>query len=279
MKKKLQKFLPKLIGAKLNALYRIKPKKAVQQSFQLFCTPRKGKILPGQVPFLDKAKAGKITCSGKTLQTYHWPNSGKRIILVHGWESNTSRWQVLIEKLQQEKFDIYAFDAPAHGYSDGKTFDVITYSECLEAMIQQHTPDYLIGHSIGAMTTVFNQYKNPNSLIKGTVLMGAPSELNFFITNFQHLLNLKPQLMSDLDFYFKEKLGYHFREFSTAGFAKTIDSKCLIIHDHYDKIVHFEAAEAIHQNWSNSTLISTEGIGHSLFNSAVDDRIIEFIKA
>ncbi|PZW38555.1 pimeloyl-ACP methyl ester carboxylesterase [Mesonia algae] len=276
MKKKFQKYLPKIIGMQLNSQHLIQPQKAASKAFYLFCSPRRGRVKPEQEDFLNNAKAEVFNFQNKKIQTYRWPGSKKRILLVHGWESNTHRWEEFIKKLQKEDYDIFAFDAPAHGYSEGKIINVPLYASALQEMVNQITPSIIVGHSIGAMTTVFHQHQYNNNVEK-LVLLGPPSELSSIMDDYQKILKLKPRVMKSLEDYFHQQLGYRFKEFSIAKFAKAIRQPGLIIHDEYDKIAPISASKAINNEWKNSKLIITEGAGHSLNNDSIHNNILNFI--
>ena len=278
MKKTINKYLPKIIGLRLNTLHLVKPQKAVKKAFYLFCTPRRGRVKPEQEDFLTQAKAKTVIAEEIQLQTYHWKGSGKTILLVHGWESNTHRWKALIEKLQAKNYNIYAFDAPAHGFSSGNYIHVPLYTKCVEKMVQEFSPEVIIGHSIGGMTTVFHQHEFPNKAIQKLVLLGPPSELSAIMSNYQEILNLKPRVMKGLEKRFQTKLGYRFAEFSIAKFAKEVQQLTLVIHDKYDKIAPVEASKSIHQNLQHSEFIETEGAGHSLNNEDIYSAIIKFLE-
>ena len=277
MKKTINKYLPKVIGIQLNGLHLVRPKKAVKKAFSLFCIPRRGKVKPEQMDFLNNAKHEIVEAENLALQTYNWKNTGKTILLIHGWESNTFRWMSLIEKLKAENYNIIAFDAPAHGNSTGNHLHVPLYTKCVEAIVKRYSPDYVIGHSIGGMTTVFHQYSFPNPAIKKLVLLGPPSEITEIMDDYQKILNFKPRVMRDLDVYFKELLGYNFHEFSIAKFAGSIKQPGLIIHDTFDKIAPVSASKSIHKNYKNSKFIETEGAGHSLNNDYIHGEIIQFL--
>lgn len=277
--KKRHKFLPKLMGLKLNSLFFINPQSALEQAFVLFCTPRRGKPKEHQIPFLNSAKTKKIKIDGILVNLYHWHGTGKKVLLLHGWESNTYRWKDLIERLQVENYDITAIDAPAHGNSGGKLFNAPLYAKFVEATIQQNRIEILIGHSVGAMTAVFQQHMAPAENVSKMILLGPPSELSRIMEDFQSIMGFHQKFMRGLENLFFEKFGFTFAGFSTASFAKSLSMKGLIIHDKFDKIVPLSASTSIAKNWKNSRLIITEGMGHSLNNAYILDEIIDFLKA
>jgi pimeloyl-ACP methyl ester carboxylesterase len=278
MKKTIKKFLPKIIGAQLNSLHLVHSAKATKKAFKLFCTPRLGKAKPHHNTFLNPAKTQEIMVEGTSIQCYRWPGEGKKVLLIHGWESNTHRWKKLIEELQEQSFDVYALDAPAHGNSKGKIIHVPLYAQVIHQSLQKINPAYVIGHSMGAMASVYEQYtyKSP---IEKLVLLGPPSELQKIISDYQAILKLRPALIQDLENYFFKNLGYKYNDFSIAKFAKSLQVPGLIIHDKYDKIAPVYASRSIHNAWQNSFLIETEGLGHSLYSPEVNTEIIKFLNA
>lgn len=273
----VRSFLPKLMGFRLMALYKIKPVKAIHKAFKLFCTPRGGFVKPHQKEFLDAHKSEQFQFKKIQIQTYLWEGKGPKVLLLHGWDSHSFRWQDMVDHLKRKDYHITAFDAPAHGLSGGNLLNVPIYNEVLNVMLKTYTPDILVGHSMGGMTAIFNQYLSKDSNIKKMVLLGAPSDLKRIMDGFQKILGLSDKFMEATEDYFKKRYGYRFSEFSTKDFAKTIDVPALIIHDKYDKIVPFREAKDINKALKHSELMITEGAGHSLHKSKVYKKVIEFI--
>ncbi len=274
----IQSFLPKLMGLRLMALNKIKPQKAIHKAFMFFCTPRAGFVKPHQKDYLKTHQSKIIDFKKIKIQTYHWPGNGSKVLLIHGWDSHTYRWKDLITKLKTQNYDIKAFDAPAHGYSEGNILNVPIYSEVLQKMINHYKPDFLIGHSVGAMTCIFNQHKQQDSNISKMVLLGSPSEMQRVMNGFQKILGLSDSFMKATQNYFKERYGYTFSEFSMVKFGEQIQIPSLVIHDKYDKVVPYEEAILIDKSLKQSQLIITEGAGHSLYTKSVDNAILNFLQ-
>ncbi|WP_420320149.1 alpha/beta hydrolase [Flagellimonas sp.] len=277
MKKLLTKILPLAYGQYFNFYSLFAPKKAAHKAFNLFCTVRRGKVRPQQQDYLEKAKNGLETVADHTLQSYHWPGKKETVLLVHGWESNTFRWRNLIQKLQQADFNIVAFDAPSHGHSSGKLLYVPLYEEALHHMVKKHNPKHLVGHSVGGMTLMYNEYKNPNPNVEKMVVIGAPSEFHELMSHYQDLLKFSDRFMGILDDYILNRFGFQIEEFSTSKFARSNTKKGLLFHDRLDAVAPYHASEQVHANWQNSKLISTQGLGHSMHQEEVNDEIIKFL--
>lgn len=276
--KMIQSFLPKLMGLRLMALYKIKPKKAIHKAYKLFCTPRGGFVKANQKDFLTAHRSKSIQYKKIQIQTYHWAGNGAKVLLLHGWDSHSFRWKDMVKHLKAKDYDITAFDAPAHGNSEGNMLNVPIYNEVLSLMLKKFKPSLLIGHSMGGMTAVFNQFNYCNPGIKKMVLLGAPSNLKRIMNGFQKILGLSDKFMLATENYFKERYGYRFDEFSTKDFAKKIEISTLVVHDKYDKIVPYSEALEIEEALQNSELIITEGAGHSLHQSKIYKRILRFLK-
>lgn len=278
MKKTLQRLIPKIIGIKINATSLFNAKAAAQQAFNIFCTPRKGRPNEDQKAYLNKVKFETIPSGSCEVQTYHWAGTGKKILLIHGWESNTHRWFRLVEDLQKENYDIYAIDAPAHGFSTGKLLNVPRYAQAIEGAVLKYNPDHIIGHSIGGLATVFHQFTYKPQNLTSVVILGSASELGEIMMDYKAILGLNNRTMNALEGLVVELFGFDFKGFSGAAFAKALSLPALIIHDKFDKITPVSASRNIHKNWKGSVYIETEGFGHSLYQEGVRKEILNFIE-
>ncbi|ASV29328.1 alpha/beta fold hydrolase [Maribacter cobaltidurans] len=278
MKKMLNRLIPKFYGFLLNIYVLLSPQKAAEKAFKIFSKVRKGRVLPHQKTYLDPVRLERLEVSGHTIQTYKWPGVKDTVLLIHGWESNTWRWHKLLEKLTKADFNVIAFDAPAHGYSSGEHLYVPLYAEVLEKIITTFKPNHLIGHSVGGMTILYNEYKNPNKNIEKIVTIGSPSEFHEIIKHFQNLLGLSNRMINALEKYVIKRFGFTIKEFSSSSFVKENDKKGLLLHDRFDKITPYHASEKVHAVWAESKLISTEGLGHSMHQDEVNNEIIAFLQ-
>ena len=279
MQKLLYHILALSYGAYFNSIALLSEKEVGQKAFKLFSTPRKGRVLPEQEAYLQKFLGERILANKTSLQTYQWPGAQETVLLLHGWESNAFRWRNLIEKLQEREFNIIAFDAPGHGYSEGKNLNVVTYAESARHLIDMYQPKYIIGHSMGGLATLHNQYQNPNTSIEKIVTLGAPAELSELMAHYQNLLKFNNKVLRGLDQHLYEHHNFRINDISTPKFAKSITQKGLIIHDEWDTITPFSASERLHKNWKNSRLIKTQGLGHSLHQENLNLQIADFLKA
>ena len=275
----LKKLIPKILGIQVNVLAVFAPQKAGKKAFDIFCKVRGGRIKEEQKELLDPAKFERLSVNDKSIQTYHWRGDGSKVLLIHGWESNTHRWWKLIADLKKFDYDIYAFDAPAHGASQGRLLNIPLYTEALEVVTNRYLPKYHIAHSIGALTSIYQFYKHQPKHVEKIVALGSASELGEIMENYRRFLTLSSKTMKALEQYILENLGFRFQEFSGAAFAKHVSVPGLIIHDKDDKITPVHASQHIHQNWINSQYIETTGLGHSLYQLEVREAVLSFIES
>lgn len=279
LRTQLRPLIAKALGQYLNILAVFSPDAAARRAFLTFTKVRRGRVKPVQQEYLEAAKFSVEEIAGHKVQTYRWPGDGQRVLLVHGWESNTFRWRNLIRFLQEEGFDIMAFDAPGHGHSSGKYLNAFLYSECLDFLTRSFDPYAVIGHSMGGLTALYHAHRHPDGTAQKIVTIGSPSELQDILKHYQLLLGFNDRVLHALDAFFFSEFGYRARDFSTAEFARSITKKGLILHDHKDQIAPFLAAMKVHEAWEGSTLVSTKGLGHSMHQESVNQRIVEFLKS
>ena len=277
--KKLRYFLlTKSIGVYINLLTLFSPTKAGTLAWKLFSNPRKGRITKSKYPkTLLNAEKEILNYNEHTIQTYIWKGSEEVIMLVHGWESNASRWKKMLVHLKELGKTIIAIDAPAHGLSSGLEFNVPLYTEFLEVCVQHYKPKYLIGHSIGGATCVFHQKKYPNSDIKKIVLLGAPADLQLIFENYTKLLGLNKSGKKAFYAHFEEKFKIKSAYFSGETYAKFIDIPVFIAHDTQDFVVRFEESKKYENGFKNKTHITTTNLGHSLHDATLYQQINEFL--
>ena len=279
MNKVLFQFIARSYGAYFNGLALFSGRKAAEKAFTLFCTPRKGKVLPIQEGYLKAAEHEVLKTKDQELQIYRWAGQGETVLLLHGWESNSFRWRNLIGYLKTKDYNILAFDAPAHGKSSGSIFNVPLYAACTEEVVKKYKPKYVVAHSVGGMAAIYQQYRYKSNGVEKLVTIGSPSDLPEIMDQYQKTLKFNKRVWNALDSYFDEKFGFRIMEFSTHSFAPKLKPQGLLIHDEFDQVAPFHASERVHKNWPNSRLIKTKGLGHSLHQEEVNLEIIDFLES
>jgi hypothetical protein len=289
MKKIQYLILTKSIGFYLNALSYFNLEKAKIQAYQLFSQPRKGKIKKEKLPkTLQSAAFETFEYHNEKFQAYIWKGTRGAaelsevnediILLVHGWESNASRWKKLLNYLKPLGKTIIAIDGPAHGLSEGKEFNAPKFAEYINIVTQKYQPKTIIGHSVGGAAVCFYLNKYKDKTIEKVILLGAPSDFKIIANNFVKLLSLNNRIIYKLEKYYLEKFSIDINEFSAHKFAQNFTQKALIAHDSEDKVVLIDEGRKYADAWKNAIYIETRGLGHSLHDADLYQKIVAFIE-
>jgi len=279
MQRLLTFVLAKLIGLYINILSYLAPKKASRLAYKFFSEPRDGRLLKDSLPsVLREAEAKMVTHNDFIFQTYTWRGTNDcKVLLVHGWESNASRWKLFITYLKKAGCTIIALDAPAHGLSSGTEFNIPQYAEFIDVLVRQEKPQYIVGHSLGGATALYYQSHYPVNSIEKMVIMGAPCDFNTILNNYIGLLSLNSNVFKLLNKHFLENLKIKTEEFSGTLFASKITIRGLIAHDLNDKTVSFKEGKKIAAAWPNSEFVQTKGLGHSMHDDKLYTKIYSFL--
>jgi predicted alpha/beta hydrolase family esterase len=278
MKKLKYLLLAKSIGLYINVLSFVAPKKAVQKAYAVFSNPRKGKIQIDGIPeVLKSAEAVAFDFAGKTIQTYIWKGNETVLFLIHGWESNSARWKKALPYILKSGYTIVAIDAPAHGLSSGKDFNAHKYTEFINHVAKMYPPNILIGHSIGGKACLHYQTLHKNSSVEKMVVLGAPSDFKVIFENYVSLLGLNSKVNIGLVNYYKDNFNLSNKEIEGLLFSNETTLKGLIAHDIEDTVVAFAEAKKNANAWKQATFIETKGLGHSMNDEALFEKISSFI--
>lgn len=278
MKKTKAFLITKSVGLYINLLSYVAPSKAFQLAYVFFSNPRSGRLQQATLPkILDDSHREILQLNGHSIQTYLWSGNETVILLMHGWESNSSRWEKLLPELLKTGSTVIALDAPAHGLTDGKEFNVPLYASFAELVIQKYQPQHIIGHSMGGITAIYHQHYYSNPGLEKMVLLGAPSDFSIILHNYLNLLSLNKRIKRAFYEYTKERFQINIDEFSGQEFLKNSAAQGIIVHDTDDTVVLFEEAKKLASTWKSATLISTNGLGHSLHDEEVHQKIVAFL--
>lgn len=270
--------LTKSIGFYINLMGFLFPEKATKLAYRYFTEPRSGKLDSNKIPeILNEAHPEIVVFGQHQIQTYTWKGNDHRILLVHGWESNASRWEQIINWLKKSGSTIIALDGPAQGLSSGTEFNIPEYARFVNVIMQRFNPKYIIGHSMGGATCIYYQYTYQNPSLEKMVILGAPSEFMIVLNNYKKTISLNKKVSRLLDQLIMERFNIDPYAFSGKHFASSFNLKGLIAHDEDDAVVSYNEGKQIAEAWKSAEFISTKGLGHSLHDDQLYQRIYHFL--
>lgn len=262
----------------LNNLAYISPRRAGDWAIKLFSLPQKGRLTEDDKAYLQSATESVFYFQDVKIQTYKWQGGEKTVLLVHGWESNSARWQWLIPYLKAENYTIIALDAPAHGASGSPYFNAFLYAEMIAKVIKETQPSAVIGHSVGAYASIVAASKTPENAIEKLIIMAAPCNLRHIFDKFFRILKLNTRVQKSYYKTFYRILGKTVDEVTALHFIPKIKAKGLLIYDKKDDIVALDESFKIQAHWADSDIFVTDNLGHSLQNDIIYNKITAFLK-
>lgn len=275
----VKKILPKAIGYTLHQVSYVSPKRAGDLALNLFGRPMAGRHLPQEKQFLATAdRTYPLPFEMGKVVVYEWnKEQPESVLLLHGWESNAARWEPLIQQLVAQGKRVLAVDAPAHGASTGKLFNMLQYSRVLALLVEELTPHVVVGHSIGGGALALYLHERPDTPVEKAALLGVPSELSYMANTFAGILGLSKRMRKTMERRFEEQYQLTYKQVSIANYCKNITIPILVIHDKKDPIALVKDAYLYEQNLAHCQLVLTRGLGHSLQGKEVYQAILEFV--
>lgn len=266
-----------IIGKLLNLLAFFNPSKAAKVAINIFAKPRKGRLSPGESSFLSSAQQLTLDYRGTRIMTYYWPGDKGCVLLAHGWESNSIRWEKTVDSLKEKNIAAVALDAPAHGASGGKYFQAVLYGQFISVVAAHFGATAMIGHSVGGMACAFSMGNSELSHLKKLILLGAPNHFTGVLERYCDMLGYSNRLRHAIDREVIRRFGAAPKTFSTENYLKGTGIDTLIVHDINDRIIPYSDAQSIVSHCQEGQLISTDGYGHGLKHPEVVSEIVSYI--
>lgn len=268
----------KSLGFIINRIDFFSPRLASAIAYRFFSRPSEGKLTLKELnPLHILADKAFIEVDNQKIQVYQWKNGPKKVLLVHGWESNSMRWSWLLYFLKFKNYTFISVDAPAQGLSTGDELNVIEYTRFLEAVIQKYQPEVVIGHSMGGAVTMYHQSIYESASVKKMIIMGAPSEFTSISAYYKRLIGMSDKSYRHFLRYIEKRFNFEKNSAQSINFIKNYAAQGLVIHDLNDETVAFSNALKITDIWKNAILYQTKGKGHALQDDGIFKVIEKFI--
>lgn len=273
--------VPKALMLLIHFLEFLNPYWGMRLAAFFFSKPFRYKRPKRELPILSRAQRSTYLVQklNKTVWCYHWSGKGPKIVLVHGWSSRATNFYEIIEKLTLLDYDVYAFDAVAHGESKGIITNIPELIKTLEELVQEWDPvEAILGHSGGGFASAYVVAHNPQ--IKKLILISPFNKVTEVFKKYFEMIQLGEKARLLMIGYFTKLTGKKVEELSGELSAQAIGTKTLVIHDKNDKEVQVDDGIDIAKNLKNGQLILTEGLGHRriLRDEMVINELVNFLK-
>jgi pimeloyl-ACP methyl ester carboxylesterase len=233
----------------------------------LFTTPRPRTLRAIHTRLLKNSfKTDELIFEDLVLKVYHWGNpTGKKVLIVHGWESFAADHGRLIQELIKLGYHIIAPDMPAHGKSGGRQSHLPQFKTAALQIAQEFGPFHaVVGHSLGAVasTLMLCEYEKTEEVEK-LISIGAAIDPIRFFAQFADFLALSDTLYHHFIQYSSRKINVDINAFDVHGIKDVLHPKEIIfIHDTNDEIIPIDEKRQFLKSWPQATLIETDHGGH-----------------
>jgi pimeloyl-ACP methyl ester carboxylesterase len=259
-----------LLRSSFQLLDFISPKLSGRIAAKMFITPRRRSVSANARQIMSQAAATTVRHGSRNLAVHVWGEPGPPVFLQHGWEANASTMRGFVRPLLRQGYQVIAFDAPAHGDSEGKQTNLIEYGSAIQTVANTFGhPQAIIAHSAGAAATLLMLGRDPGFQVDHVVSLGAPSRLVDMLSIWTTFLGLSPATVGHMRQRLVDRVGFNLEAVSVETAVRNITVPGLVVHDLNDTVVSFANGEAIAQNWATAVLVQTAGLDH---RGALQDR-------
>jgi pimeloyl-ACP methyl ester carboxylesterase len=268
--------------AKLNLLSLVSKQRAGSEAFRLFCTPLsryKGK----EAEIFLKGEALEFELNGKKIRGFRCnPGGTKRILILHGFSSSCHKFDKYAVELVKKNYEVLAFDAPAHGASDGTTVNAVEYSDMIMMATKLYGPVHgFLAHSFGGIAASLALENMEHNADTKLVLVAPATETISAIDGAFTMLGIrKPLVKQCLNDHIFRVSGRPPSWFSIRRAMKNIKASVLWVHDEDDQVTPIgDVLRVKEDNLPQVEFMLTRGLGHQKIyrDAKVKNAILAFL--
>ncbi len=253
------------IRIKLILLSFISKRRSAEKTFEIFCTPFHRYITKPTSLFVAAEKLNFLF-DGLKINGYRWKkNKPNKVLILHGFGSAAPKFQTYITALISKGYQVCAFDAPAHGNSEGTTINALQYSKMIEEINSRYGPfNGFIAHSLGGLSLSLALENFPHDAATKVVFIAPATETKTAADDAFKLLRLRnKRIREEFDNIIKERSGHEIEWFSIRRAVKNSKATILWIHDEDDKITPISDVMLVKaEEHQNIKFYITKGLGH-----------------
>jgi pimeloyl-ACP methyl ester carboxylesterase len=279
-----QKLAINYYKAKLNLLNVVSPGLAAHEAFDLFTKPYGKPRRRRRSPWGQKAEPLRLVSQGLKLTGYKWrakPENDKKLLIIHGFAGSVSSFERFLGPLLHFGYDVYAYDGPGHGGSEGNRLNTAIYSTLIEDVMVAHGPfDAFIAHSLGGLSLMMALHRVKLYNRPKVVLIAPATESTTAANQFFSFLELPVSLRKAFEHYVEKRGGQPLAWYSISRVLHEVEADILWLHDENDSTTPIQDVYPLLQKrLFNVHFHITQGLGHSGIykDNKVKKRIVEFL--
>jgi pimeloyl-ACP methyl ester carboxylesterase len=209
------------------------------------------------------------------MALWRW-GTGPCVLLVHGWGGHAGRLSRFVPALTAAGFSVAAFDAPAHGTSDGRLASLPDFIEAIGLVASEVAPVALIGHSMGAAACALAIRGGLD--VEAAVLVAPFVDPEKYTSRFARYLRLSEAAAAGMKEKLQQRYRVRFQDLTLLTSPPGV--RTLVVHDRGDWRVPIRDGMAVARTWPQASLFETRGLGHHkiLRSAAVVEKAVQFIR-
>ncbi|WP_369373783.1 alpha/beta fold hydrolase [Promicromonospora sp. Populi] len=222
-----------------------------------------------------------------TVATYTWGDPGApAVLLVHGWQTRASAFGRIIEDLTGAGLRVVAYDAPAHGASDGRRRTALDDVAIIRRLSDAENAPWaaVVGHSLGVLAAGIALHEGV-AAERFTSIAGLASvraATDEFVRAAGIPWALGDRFATAVQRYSLPDHPDVYERFDLRTRTLPASIPALWVHDAGDPMNPHRLSEQLHEaHATSSELFTTTGLGHNkiLGDPVVRSRILDHLAA
>ncbi|MEO6251742.1 MAG: alpha/beta fold hydrolase [Ferruginibacter sp.] len=269
------------VQTKFKLLSLLSKKKTAEKALEVFGTPFLKSVR--KAPIKD-AEIIHFHLNNKRVTGYRWNHpQPRKALILHGFGSAAHKFEDYATLLTEKGFEVLAFDAPAHGESEGSTTNAIEYCEMIKKVMKEFGPvQHFLGHSFGGISLSLALETIPHDEHTRVVFIAPATETTTAVNGAFNMLKVKNEsVRQEFEKLVLKVSGKKLEWFSMRRAMYNIRASVLWIHDEEDDITPWtDALKVKEDNHSNIQFVLTKGLGHQKIyhDAGIKNMAVEFIE-
>ncbi len=268
--------MPPAVRVGFRALSLLAPPLAAKLGVHLFSRPPRKKPGASWDQFAATAHPFRIATAEGELDAWSW-GDGPTVVLHHGWGGGAAQMRGLVQPLLDAGFSVVAYDAYAHGTSDGTITNILYMAKHFAQVMHRVDAKYAIAYSLGTGgATIAARDGLP---IDRMALISGPADMPFYLRQFADGLGFTQGVLDRMVTRIESQFGVDWEDMVVEKLVPAKGPKVMVVHDDSDDDIPMEHVTRVGAAWGVHDHIITKGLGHRgpLRDESVIRRVVEFL--
>ena len=278
-KSTIDRFILSALRAGFGVASRVSPRAAGKAGELLFRRPRAHSRPRRERDWLIGGERRSVDSGANRLAVWSW-GTGPVVLLVHGWEARGSQLGAFVQPLTRAGFRVVAYDAPAHGDSDGTLSSLPQFADAAQRVAESvGGVDAAIAHSFGVAALCAAMLDGLE--VDRPVFISPPADFQGYFHEFGRIVGMSELALNEMIASLERRFGLDWEITRRVTLAAADEREVLVVHDRDDEETPLLGARQVAAAWPSSELLLTDGLGHRriLRDAGVIQEVVDFLSA